>query len=198
MRWDNLFDDLESQLEQEIGAEELDLQAEEERLRLGRLSMRDRLRAIHQTGDQEHPIRLALTSGENLAVCPSTIGKDWISGELHDESSQRTQCILPLDAIASLSLTRTQVRQSLRVTDAADSTPGLATRLGLAFVIRDLCRRRRAVDLHLAAGHLHGTIDRVGREHFDLAVHEKGAARRETAVTGYRVVPFNQLLLVRL
>ena len=43
MRWDKLFDDLESQLEREITAEELDLDAEEERLRLGRLSVRERL-----------------------------------------------------------------------------------------------------------------------------------------------------------
>ena len=42
MRWDNLFDDLESQLEQELDAEDIDLLAEEERLRLGRLGLRDR------------------------------------------------------------------------------------------------------------------------------------------------------------
>jgi hypothetical protein len=47
MRWDNLFDDLESQLEQELSAEEIDLQAEEERLRLARLGIRDRLRSLH-------------------------------------------------------------------------------------------------------------------------------------------------------
>jgi len=46
MRWDNLFDDLESQLELELGAEDLDLVAEEERLRLGRLALRDRLVAL--------------------------------------------------------------------------------------------------------------------------------------------------------
>ena len=46
MRWDNLFDDLESQLEQELTAEEVDLQAEEERLRLARLGIRDRLRSL--------------------------------------------------------------------------------------------------------------------------------------------------------
>src|ERR1019366_4923637 len=44
--WDNLFDDLESQLEQELTAEEVDLQAEEERLRLARLGIRDRLRSL--------------------------------------------------------------------------------------------------------------------------------------------------------
>ena len=47
MRWDNLFDDLEGQLEHELTSEEIDLQAEEERLRLGRMSLRDRILAIH-------------------------------------------------------------------------------------------------------------------------------------------------------
>jgi len=53
MRWDSLFDDLESQLEQELGAEEGDLLAEEERLRLGRLTLRDRLVAMTGPGGRE-------------------------------------------------------------------------------------------------------------------------------------------------
>jgi hypothetical protein len=44
---------------------------------------------------------------------------------------------------------------------------------------------------------LHGTIDRVGRDHLDIAVHERGVMRRETAVTEYRIVPFSSLVLVR-
>ena len=46
MRWDNLFDDLEAQLEYEADAERDELLAEDERLRLGRLSLRDRLSSI--------------------------------------------------------------------------------------------------------------------------------------------------------
>jgi hypothetical protein len=65
-------------------------------------------------------------------------------------------------------------------------------------VLRDLCRRRCAVELVLTGGPLHGTIDRVGRDHCDLAVHEAGAVRREAAVSHYRIVPFDQLLLVRM
>ena len=46
VRWDNLFDDLEGQLENELNAEDLELRAEEERLRLGRLALRQRLTGV--------------------------------------------------------------------------------------------------------------------------------------------------------
>jgi hypothetical protein len=45
-------------------------------------------------------------------------------------------------------------------------------------------------------GIVHGTIDRVARDHLDLALHEQGAPRREREVQGYRIVPFARVLLV--
>ena len=52
MRWDNLFADLEGQLEHELGAEDLELRVEEERLRLGRLSLRERMRTASDPDDE--------------------------------------------------------------------------------------------------------------------------------------------------
>lgn len=198
MRWDNLFDDLESQLEQGLSAEEVDLQAEEERLRLGRLSLRDRIMAVHEAESQAAGpgLRMSLHGGRIVVLRPVAFGKDWLSADLLDGSDRRSQCILPLHAIDTLILTRQQVDHSLRAPQ--ESERGLASRLGLAFVLRDLCRRRRAVSVELPHGELHGTIDRVGRDHFDLAVHEAGTARRDTAVSSYRVIPLNQLLLLLL
>ena len=43
----------------------------------------------------------------------------------------------------------------------------------------------------------HGTIDRVGRDHLDLAEHEPGVPRRDAAVTRIRIVPLTEVLLVR-
>ena len=108
------------------------------------------------------------------------------------------QFILPLDAIAGLLLTRVQVSDSLDDASSAEGERGLSRRLGLAFVLRDLCRRRQSVELVMSDGVTRGTIDRVGRDHLDLAVHEAGTARRESLVSHYRVVPFARLLLVRL
>ena len=197
MRWDNLFDDLESQLEQELGAEETDLRAEEERLRLGRLTLRDRLLVLSVSAHAA-PVRVSLTDGSTLDLSPRTFGRDWISGDVVDHSSRRAQFILPLDAIASLRLTRAQVSDSLEDTATPENERGLSRRLGLAFVLRDLCRRRHAVELVLDDGLVGGTIDRVGRDHLDLAVHEAGTARRESMVSHYRVVPFSRVLFVRL
>ena len=197
MRWDNLFDDLEGQLEQELGAEETDLRAEEERLRLGRRTLRDRLLALNHREDPV-PVRVMLTDGSALELRPRTFGRDWILGDVVDQSARDVQFILPLDAIAGLLLTRVQVSDSLDDASSAEGERGLSRRLGLAFVLRDLCRRRQSVELVMSDGVTRGTIDRVGRDHLDLAVHEAGTARRESLVSHYRVVPFARLLLVRL
>lgn len=198
MRWDRLFDDLEGQLERELSAEELDLRAEEERLRVGRLTVRDRLIAVHERGpESQRSVALVLTTGEQLAVRPSTFGRDWVVAELAEEQ-RRTQCVVPLAAVAAVLLTRAQVESSLEPVDAGPHERGLSARLTLPFLLRDLCRRRAALDLHTAAGDVHGTIDRVGRDHLDLAVHEPGKPRRSSSVTQYRIVPLDQLLLVRL
>lgn len=206
MRWDNLFDDLEGQLEQELGAEEVDLRAEEERLRLGRLALRDRLVTLAgaeagSVGDRR--IRLLLSGGASITVRPITFGRDWISGDLVEESRTRAQFILPIAAIAGLVLDRQQIGESIGETAAIDPARGLSRRLGIGFVLRDLCRRRSSAaflvgDSAPGQSTVHGTIDRVGRDHFDIAVHEAGSPRRDTQVSQYRVVPFTQLLLVRL
>jgi hypothetical protein len=199
MRWENLFDDLETQLERELTAEELDLEVEEERLRLGRLSVRDRLVALHESQrGSEYRLTVTLADGERLVLRPAAFGRDWLSADVTAEGSRPRQCIVPLGALAGVALEPSLVPRSLQGPAAPDGHPSLSARLGLTFVLRDLCRRRRAVDLVLAAGELHGTIDRVGRDHVDLAVHDRGVARREPEVREVRIVPLAALLLVRL
>ena len=190
MRWDSLFDDLESQLERERTAEELDLEAEEERLRLGRLAIRDRLVAL-AAAPGERPLRLALAGGTRLVVHPHTIGRDWVSAALPDGR----QCIVPLASIASISLSQVEVATSLHGASASRDT--ISGRLGLPFVLRDLCRRRRQVEVTTADGILVGTIDRVGRDHVDLALHESGTARRESAVRDVLMLPIARIVFVR-
>ena len=197
MRWNNLFDDLEGQLEQELTAEDADLKVEEERLRIGRLSLRDRLLAIHRA-DAKDTMRLTLVGGQSVTVRPTTFGKDWFAADLVEPSARQQQCIIPLAAIASLALSRGQITSSLIPSAAPDAAPSLASRLSLVFVLRDLCRRRRSLKLRMLGGDAYGTIDRVGRDHLDLAVHEPGMPRRESVVLHFRVVPLAQIVLVLL
>jgi hypothetical protein len=199
MRWDNLFDDLESQLEQELTAEEIDLQAEEERLRLARLGIRDRLRSLASgAAPDDRALHLHLADGSRATILAATFGRDWLAGELLEESGRRPQCIIALDAVDGVVLARDQVLASLDRSGGDEPPSALSARLGLPFVLRDLCRRRQPVEVRVRDGRLFGTIDRVGRDHIDLAVHEPGMARRESAVAEYRIVRMGQIVLVRL
>lgn len=195
MRWDHLFDDLAGQLEHELQAEQADLQHEEERLRLGRLPLRDRLVALRAVADPAATrIRCRLRSGDVVRLRVVTVGRDWVAGDL-DEPLARDQAILPFAAIDSLLLTPEQALLSLEpVVERSE----LAARLGVAFLLRDLCRRRAVVTVRTLAGDATGTIDRVGRDHVDLAEHDRDRPRRATDVQQVRVIPTDHVLLVRL
>ena len=199
MRWDSLFDDLESQLEREISVEESDVEAEEERLRLGRLSLRDRLVALHNAAAPGGTVQLGVTlaHGERLAVRPVLVGRDWFSADVIDGSSRQRHCIIPLYSVSGVSIPAARAPGSLSDGEGT-AHPELSARLGLTFVLRDLCRRRRAIDVVTPVGTLHGTIDRVGKDHFDLAMHEPGAQRRASEVKELRLLPLVSVMMVRL
>lgn len=195
MRWDHLFDDLAGQLEHELQSEETDLQFEEERLRLGRLALRDRLTALKSAPDPSMAhVHVLVCSGDSFKVRVVTVGRDWVAGDLHGPPSDQ-QAIIPFSAIESLTLTPVQASDSL---ESRGPRSELAERLGIAFLLRDLCRRRSTITLVTATGSTSGTIDRVGRDHLDLAMHEHDRPRRMSEVQHVKVVPFDQLLLVRL
>ena len=196
MRWDLLFDDLESQLDQEQRDEERALALEEERLRLGRLVLRDRLAAMAAAAgeDPSATIRVELRGGRLLELRPLSFGRDWMSAALHPAGRRQGQCIVPLAAIAALLPTPSQLERSLL--PVAEPATRLAERIGLTFVLRDLCRRRMPVHLTTEDGRVHGTLDRVARDHVDLALHEPGVARRDREVRGYRIIPLERVLVV--
>lgn len=195
MRWEHLFDDLESQLQQELAAEDEDLRIEEERLRRARLGLRERLLAHHQHGGGA-PLRLVLSDGSELALRTDGFGRDWLSGVVAAPIGGR--CIVPLAAIAQVVLEAPG--RGARAMDGPvpeEDPSALTARLGLPFVLRDLARRRRPVRLLVPGGELTGTLDRVGRDHLDLAVHALDEPRRDRSVRGRRLIALAQLLRVR-
>lgn len=187
MRWDELFADLEGQLEAGLGAEERDREAEEERLRLGRLALRDRIAAIGAS-DVPH-VAVELVTGETVVVRPRTIGRDWVTGDLPGDA----QGVLPLAGVAALLPSPAQIAASLRPVQQGS----LTDRLGLPFVLRDLARRRRRLEVVTRRGVLTGTLDRVGRDTVDLALHPADEWRRSGAVAAVRVLALAEVVLVR-
>ncbi|MFK4729815.1 hypothetical protein ROT00_09030 [Agromyces mediolanus] len=190
MRWERLIDDLAAQIDHEQREEERTLALEEERHRLGRLSLRERLLALHESG---RPVRLELVDGRTLTLALRSFGRDWFSAE--PEPPGTGQLLLRLEAIEAVLPLPDQLADSVRA--APEPPTALAARIGLGFVLRDLARRRAPVLVHgTGGGTWQGTIDRVGGDHLELALHPAGTARREREVQGYRLVPFGRISTV--
>lgn len=190
MRWERFFEDLEHQLDSEWEAERAVLDSEAERLRMSRLTLRDRLAVLAEDSD-EVAIDLA-GSAATLRGRLTGVGADWCSLELGADGHG---ALVPLGAIAAVGAARPALIRSTRPTGAADITD----RMTLGFVLRDAARRRGAVRVHTVAGGAHtGTIDRAGRDHLDLALHDVNVPRRDAAVAGLRVIPFSIVTWVQL
>ena len=198
MRWDDLFDDLEGQLERELHSEATGLRLQKERQRLEHVSMRTRLSSVVRSVGLGGTLRLSvvLVTGETLTLRPTTLGLDWLAADLLGADSKRVECVIPLSAIAAVLLTEEQILASLSV--ESESTAKQTERYGFPFVLRTLCRKRRTLELDTYGGVLTGTIDRVARDHLDLAVHPLGTFRRTPEILHYRLVALWQIHVVRL
>lgn len=191
MRWDRFFEDLEDQLDSEWEAERAALDTEAERLRLSRVPLRERIVALASMGGQvvAETVGGAITTGSVTRV-----GADWFA--VQTSARRPVITVIPLGALQALLLPADAVLASVR---DAEPGPALAQRMTFGFVLRDVVRRRIPATLALTDGRLlAGTIDRAGADHLDLALHEPGAPRRAPNVTGYRVVPFAAVALLRL
>lgn len=189
MEWEHLFDDLEGQLAAEWEAERAALDAESERLRVSKLTLHDRLRAM--TASDARMV-LELAGGERWEAVLRVAGADWIGVSAGGDARLR---IAPLGAIESLAVDHGTLLGSLTA-DAAGV--GLRGRMTLGFVLRDLARRRVPVTVGRRSGDpQHGTIDRAGADHLDLALHDLHEPRRVRSVRGFRSIPFAALSWVR-
>lgn len=187
VHWDHIFEDLEGQLAAEWEAERAVLDGEAERLRIAKIDLRSRLRKLQQ---REHVITLRLSDGERRPVRLRAVGVDWIATQGADSAST---LIVPLAAVTSIETDHGSLLDALE--DSALPADSLRERMTLGFVLRDLGRRRIPLRVALCDGEtLHGTVDRAGVDHLDLAVHDAGEARRAAAVRAFRIVPFDALI----
>jgi hypothetical protein len=182
MRWQALFQDLEAQLEAAQAAELAGEVAERSRLEAGRVLLADRL-----TAAAGHPLTVTLPGAGVLRGTLLDAGVDWL---LLDEGAGR-EALVPLAAVLG-------VTGVGRASSAPDAGGAVGKRLDLRWALRGLARGRAGVAVQLVDGAtVHGTVDRVGADHVDLAEHAPGEVRRASQVRGVRLVPLSAVALVR-
>ncbi|TDT82537.1 hypothetical protein DFO47_102468 [Arthrobacter sp. AG258] len=182
MRWDALFNDIESQLA-EIDRLSLDAEINERaRAELVSLPVEDRLRA-----SVGYRIGVHLLCGESVHGELTHAGADALV--LDDEQSQ---VLVPYAAVARY----VGLGRHARAENSA-----VRRSIGLAHSLRGLARDRAelAVTVGGAAGsvRLAGVIDRVGSDYIDLAVVTPGEVRRSQGVSQVSAIPFAGLAMIR-
>lgn len=180
MRWNDLFADLEAQLQ--FGhweAVEQDA-AELTRGLWAELTLMDRMRAA--LGQR---IRVILSDGRIQELSLKAVGPAWIGG--FDDTSA---LIIARDAIVGIDSVLSRAVVPSRPLHAGPS---------IRAIYRALARRREPVQVISTTGTMlaEGTIDRVGKDHIDVALHARDEFRRSSALHGVRIISTNAIQLVR-
>lgn len=176
VRWERLFDDLEAQAAARARLE-LDAEvAERTRLERSRITLGERV-----VGALGVDVTVRLRGGTIVRGRLEDSGDGWV---LLVERGGR-QLLVPVHAVLGISgLGRP--RDDAR-----------ARRFGIGSAVRIISRDRRAVVVvDVDGGSVHGTIDAVGADAFDLAEHPLDSPRRPEHVHGERVIPFAAVAVV--
>lgn len=184
--WDELFDDLDVRFAAGRDDERRWARAEEERLRVARLSLAERLASI----DSTRSVVVSTAAGDACGTVQAT-GPDWVLLA----GPGREDHLLPFGAITGVTLTPSAVAESLLTVPQEES----AARMTLGFVLRTLARSRTTVVvMRRGAADLAGTLDRAGSDHLDIAVHERDVPRRDDQVRAIVLVPLTAVAAVRI
>ncbi|MFP3578275.1 hypothetical protein SB659_01645 [Arthrobacter sp. SIMBA_036] len=179
MRWDSLFADLESQMWADRA---LAIEAEitdRARVEAAGIELADRLR-----GAVLSEVTVALNDGGVIAGRLGHVGSGWL---VLTEGTR--QWLVPTTAVSSYrGLGRLARKPQARFVQP----------LGIGSALRVLAQNRTDLTIHLAVAgsagqQIHGVIDRVGQDHFDVAAYPGGDARRSGRVISLATVPFGAL-----
>ena len=181
MRWDELFADLEAQLDDaatsELAAEVVDRTRRE----LAALSLVDRARAA-----VGHPVRVQLLGPAAVSGTLLDAGAQWVL--LRDDAGR--DVLMPWTAVVSV--------VGLGLASVAPAEGGqVFRRLGLTTALRAIARDRAAVAIGLVDGSVvSGTLDRVGLDFVEISEHPIGEARRPDQVRAVRTVAHTGLATI--
>ena len=197
MRWDRLFSDLEARFDEIADSEAVAEMPDRERVAVGAVSLTQRL-----GGSLGQPIRVRVAGGTAVGGVLSRVGPDWLLvGE-----GQGRDVLIATRAIALV--------EGLTAATALPQS-AVALRLDLRHAVRGLARDRSPVVVLVGGGavsnptaaaepgtalsgtEITGTIDRVGADFVEIAVHSAWEPRRAGTVHSVALVPIAAVLLVR-
>jgi hypothetical protein len=174
MRWEALFADLEAQAEALERAERAGEVEDRIRGELAQQTMGDRLRAAAATA-----VQIELAGGTVAAGTVRRAGAGWVL--LDGATQDSAEWLIRLPAV--------RVVRGLSRLTAVEPPDLIESRLGIGRLLRALARERAQVSALLVDGSsVYGTVDRVGADFVELAVHAAGEARRRRAVLDVRLV----------
>ena len=197
MRWDRLFSDLEARFDEIADAEAVAEMPDRQRVAAGAVGLSQRL-----AGSLGQPIRVRVAGGTAVGGVLSRVGPDWL---LLAEGHGR-DVLVATRAIALV--------EGLTAATALPLSP-VALRLDLRHAVRGLARDRSPVAVLVAGGavsgptgaaepgstlsgtEIIGTIDRVGADFAEVAVHAAWEPRRAASVRAVVLVPLAAVLLIR-
>ena len=181
MRWDELFADLDAQLEDAAAAELAGEVADRTRREVALLTLVDRARAA-----VGHPLRVHLLGSDFVSGLLLDVGAQWLL--LRDEAER--DVLVPWTAVVSV--------VGLGLGSVAPGEGGqVFRRLGLTAALRAIARDRAAVSVGLVDGSVvSGTLDRVGQDFVEISEHAVDEARRPGRVSVVRTVAHTGLATI--
>lgn len=188
MRWEQLFSDLEARYDELADAEVMAELADRQRVAAGGIGMVQRI-----AGAVGRPVRLRTTAGIAVSGTLAHVGPDWL---LVQEGPGREVMV---------ALRSTTIVEGLAATTGTPMR-GVELRLDLRQALRGLARDRAPISLFVVGGvgeptSLHteitGTIDRLGADFLEMALHAPWEPRRSASVRSIVLVPLPAVVLVR-
>jgi hypothetical protein len=188
MRWERLFSDLDARFDDLADAEMLAELADRERVAAGAISTVERL-----GGAVGRQLRVRTTVGLTVTGALGQIGPDWL---LLQEGPGR-DAVLAASAVAVIEGLSAATGPTIK---------GIALRLNLRYALRGIARDRSPVSLVVRGGlgepaglytEITGTIDRIGADFIEVALHAPWEARRAASVRSVVLVPLSAVILVR-
>lgn len=193
-RWERLALDLDGQAAAWETAERAGEIAERQRIEAGRMRLIDRLRPSDHPGASGSRLEAAasgvvLTCAGGLRIRGVLVRV--VSDAVIVAEDGGRESLVSLPAILSVIGASAAIAESDR-----DGT--LASRIGLRNLLRSVVRDRSIVRVHLVDGSiLDGTLDRVGADFVEVALHPAGEARRRDAVRDTAVVALSAVAAIR-